>query len=84
MKVSGKWMMGAAMAAVLAAGAGPAAVQAQAPAANGDVMVPWFEVDPFWPKPLPNHWILAMTIGLGLDAKDNVWVFHRPQTLEQK
>ncbi|HYJ36671.1 MAG TPA: hypothetical protein VEV64_10965, partial [Rhizomicrobium sp.] len=36
------------------------------------------------PKPLPNHWVLAMTIGLGLDAKENVWVFHRPQTLEQK
>lgn len=79
-----KWMMGAAMAAVLAAGVGPSAVQAQAPANSGDVMVPWFEVDPYWPKPLPNHWILAMTIGLGLDAKDNVWVFHRPQTLEQK
>ncbi|HZQ41300.1 MAG TPA: hypothetical protein VFA87_10910, partial [Rhizomicrobium sp.] len=32
--------------------------------ADGDMMVPWFEVDPFWPKPLPNHWVLAMTIGL--------------------
>jgi hypothetical protein len=52
--------------------------------AGGDVMVPWFEADPYWPKPLPNHWILAMTIGLGLDKNDNVWVFHRPQTLEQK
>jgi len=50
----------------------------------GDVMVPWFEADPYWPKPLPNRWILAMTIGLDVDKKDNVWVFHRPQTLEQK
>jgi WD40 repeat protein len=50
----------------------------------GDTMVPWFEVDPYWPKPLPNHWILAMTIGLDVDKNDNVWVFHRPQTLEQK
>jgi hypothetical protein len=87
-KASRKLMMGAALAAVLAAGVGPSAVQAQAPASGGangsDVMVPWFEVDPYWPKPLPNHWILAMTIGLGLDAKDNVWIFHRPQTLEQK
>ena len=47
-------------------------------------MVPWFEADPYWPKPLPNHWVLAATIGLGLDAKDNVWIIHRPQTLEQK
>ena len=57
--------------------------QAQTKAA-GDVMVPWFEADPYWPKPLPNNWILAMTIGVATDAKDNVWVFHRPQTLEQK
>src|SRR6478735_8528216 len=57
--------------------------QAKAQAA-GDVMVPWFEVDPYWPKPLPNHWILAMTIGLDVDKQDNVWIFHRPQTLEQK
>ena len=47
-------------------------------------MVPKFEVDPFWPKPLPNHWRLAMVIGLSMDAKDNVWIVHRPQTLEQK
>ena len=26
-------------------------------------MVPTFEVDPFWPKPLPNHWIMGATIG---------------------
>ena len=25
----------------------------------GGVMAPKFEVDPFWPKPLPNHWILG-------------------------
>ena len=28
---------------------------------GGDV--PIFEVDPLWPKPLPNHWILGNTIG---------------------
>src|SRR6185369_7165238 len=57
------------------------AAQAQA---AGDTMVPWFEVDPFWPKPLPNHWVQAMTIGLDVDKQDNVWIVHRPQTLEQK
>ena len=25
------------------------------------VMAPRFEVDPLWPKPLPNHWILGQT-----------------------
>ena len=28
---------------------------------------PIFEVDPFWPKPLPNHWVMGSTIGLSVD-----------------
>ncbi len=43
---------------------------------------PIFEVDPFWPKPLPNHWVLGSTIGLSVDAQDHVWVIHRPATVE--
>src|SRR5262249_17038021 len=43
---------------------------------------PIFEVDPFWPKPLPNHWVLGSTIGLSVDDNDHVWVIHRPQTVE--
>ena len=29
------------------------------------VMAPTFEVDPFWPQPLPNHWVLGSVAGLG-------------------
>jgi DNA-binding beta-propeller fold protein YncE len=43
---------------------------------------PMFEVDPFWPKPLPNHWVSGSTIGLSVDAQDNVWTIHRPNTVE--
>src|SRR4249919_671382 len=43
---------------------------------------PVFEVDPFWPKPLPNHWVTGSTIGLSVDAQDNVWTIHRPNTVE--
>ncbi len=43
---------------------------------------PLFEVDPFWPKPLPNHWVLGSTIGLSVDDRDHVWVLHRPETVE--
>ncbi len=43
---------------------------------------PRFEVDPLWPKPLPNHWILGQTIGVAVDARDNVWIIHRPGSLE--
>jgi DNA-binding beta-propeller fold protein YncE len=49
--------------------------------ASGAVMAPRFEVDPLWPKPLPNHWYQGMTIGVSVDAKDNVWIIHRPDTL---
>jgi hypothetical protein len=41
------------------------------------VQAPRFEVDPFWPKPLPNHWLLGSTIGVWVDARDNVWIIHR-------
>jgi hypothetical protein len=48
------------------------------------VMAPKFEVDPYWPKPLPNHWVLGQTIGVSVDSNDNVWIIHRPGTLEPK
>ena len=48
------------------------------------VMAPRFEVDPFWPKPLPNHWIIGQVIGVSVDSNDNIWIVHRPGTLEPK
>jgi DNA-binding beta-propeller fold protein YncE len=38
---------------------------------------PRFEVDPFWPKPMPNNWVMGQTIGLGIDDRNHVWVIHR-------
>ena len=40
------------------------------------VQAPLFEVDPFWPKPLPNHWIMGQTIGVSVDAQDHIWIIH--------
>lgn len=34
-------------------------------------------VDPFWPRPLPNHWILGSVTGVAVDAQDHVWIVHR-------
>lgn len=48
------------------------------------VMAPRFEVDPLWPKPLPNHWYIGMSIGVGVDAQDHVWIVHRPDTVSAK
>jgi DNA-binding beta-propeller fold protein YncE len=38
---------------------------------------PTFQVDPLWPKPLPNHWLLGSVTGITVDAQDHVWVVHR-------
>ena len=48
------------------------------------VQAPRFEVDPMWPKPLPNHWIMGNTIGVSVDSKDHVWIIHRGGSLEAK
>ena len=39
--------------------------------------VPMFEVDPLWPKPLPNHWVLGSAIGVTVDSQDHIWIVHR-------
>jgi DNA-binding beta-propeller fold protein YncE len=44
---------------------------------GADGEAPMFQVDPFWPKPLPNHWILGATIGVDVDSRDHVWIVHR-------
>src|SRR5271170_2655992 len=52
-------------------------------AAEADVAeAPRFEVDPMWPKPLPNHWILGSVVGVAVDAQDHIWIVHRPNSLE--
>src|SRR5256885_2136830 len=51
--------------------------QAAAAQAKAAVQAPRFEVDPMWPKPLPNHWLLGSTIGVSVDAQDHVWIIHR-------
>ena len=45
-------------------------------------MAPRFEVDPTFPKPLPNGWYQGQTIGLWVDAQDHVWIVHRPDVLD--
>jgi NHL repeat-containing protein len=42
---------------------------------------PKFKVDPFWPKPLPNNWIMGQAAGVAVDAQDHIWVVQRPLTL---
>lgn len=43
--------------------------------------LPRYEADPYWPKPLPNHWMLGEVSGVAVDSHDHIWIIHRPRTL---
>lgn len=43
--------------------------------------VPTFAVDPSWPT-MPNDWVLGQVSSVTVDGQDNVWVLHRPRTVE--
>ena len=74
---------GLATALVIALGAGQAALQAATDAQT--VKAPRFEVDPYWPKPLPNHWVIGSAIGVGVDSRDHIFIIHRgDSTLNQR
>ena len=74
---------GVATALVVALGVGQAALQAATEAQA--VNAPRFEVDPYWPKPLPNHWVIGSAIGVGVDSRDHVFIIHRgDSTLNQR
>jgi len=73
-----KFVCGTALAAgILGLGVGQAVLQKRAEAQGSTVQAPIFEVDPLWPKPLPNNWLLGWTIGIWVDELDHVWVIHR-------
>jgi sugar lactone lactonase YvrE len=41
------------------------------------VEAPLFQVDPYWPKPIPNGWLYGTVIGVATNAADNVFIVHR-------
>src|SRR5262252_10497830 len=70
--------IGTALAALIVAlGVGQSVLQYKADAQGRTVQAPMFVVDPLWPKPLPNHWLLGWTIGVWVDEQDHIWVIHR-------
>lgn len=45
--------------------------------------LPRYEPDPYWPKHLPNSWMLGQVSGVTVDSHDHIWVIHRPRTTEE-
>ena len=56
-------------------------VEGQAVDANG---APQYIVDPFWPKPLPNDWVLGQVAGVHVDSNDRIWIVQRPRSLTER
>jgi hypothetical protein len=47
------------------------------PQLRAQARVPRFEVDPYWPKPLPNRWVTGEIGGVCVDSKDHVFLVQR-------
>src|SRR5262245_12759924 len=67
----------AVMLSVGALGAWQALPEAQSAPSAPVEPPPTFELDPAWPKPLPNNWGLGMVWGVSVDARDHIWVVHQ-------
>ena len=68
------------LALIIACGVGQSVVEdavEESAAVGGGPMVPMFEVDPLWPKNLPDHWLMGPTIGVDVDSTDMIWLVHR-------
>ncbi|MBT5074223.1 MAG: hypothetical protein HOJ34_00060 [Kordiimonadaceae bacterium] len=78
MKLKNKVLMGAAFAvSLIGLSLGQSIVGTSGDATAQAPQAPSFEVDPFWPQPLPNGWILGNVIGVAVDARDHVYIVHR-------
>jgi DNA-binding beta-propeller fold protein YncE len=66
------------VALLVALGVGQTALEKMTAAqGRGRAQAPTFRVDPLWPKPLPNHWVLGSVTGVAVDAQDHIWIVHR-------
>jgi len=46
--------------------------------------LPEWEVDPTWPRTLPNDWILGDIRGLFVDESDHLWVVPMPSSVTRQ
>ena len=86
MAFTGRFTIGVGAAIALLCAAGGLRLQLSAQKAAGrsnDVPVPVFEVDPSWPKELPNNWLIGLTTGIYVDSRDHIWVTNNPGGLEK-
>jgi NHL repeat len=47
-------------------------------------IAPRFRVDPSWPMPLPDNWVIGQIGGIAVDSRDHVWVLQRPRSVPER
>ena len=75
-------VLGAAL-ALLASALGACTPKIIGEGAAAPETAPQLVVDPFWPKPLPNTWLMGQASGVAVDRRDHVWVVQRPKSLTE-
>ena len=65
------------------AGCAPTATDEAQPTEEAGGGKPVYEVDPFWPKPLPNDWLIGEVAGVAVDYRDHIWIIQRPGSLTE-
>ncbi len=73
-----------ALIAVLLSPYGRVSAQVSVPVPDAAAGIPSFAVDPFWPKPLPNDWVLGQVAGVHVDSNDRIWIVQRPRSLTER
>jgi DNA-binding beta-propeller fold protein YncE len=76
-----KWILAGLLSVALGIWIAGAVTDAPASAQSRRQQVPLFEPDPLWSEALPNKWVTGQVSGVAVDSHDNVWVFHRPETI---
>ena len=51
-------------------------------ASTAQAQAPRYQADPYWPKPLPDRWVLGGLGGVCVDAQDHVFILNRQDVVE--
>src|SRR5581483_5199312 len=60
------------------------ATSALAASEGAPTAYPTFQIDPSWPKELPNDMIMGDLAGISVDAQNHVWVITRQRTIDDR
>ncbi len=75
--LNGRRFVGVSLIALMAALGAGQLILSKAAAQGDGREAPRFEVDPLWPKPMKNNWVLGQAIGVNVDSQDHIWIIHR-------